>query len=81
METDLSKVIDQTPPQGVEVAVCLKTTFLFQKMVLQAHQQAVYIPDIFYNVWSKFLDVLDHLQNHSDEVEDTETTASPTSTS
>ena len=37
---------------------------------LQTHQEALYIKEIFQNVHFKFLDALDHLQNHPKSVDD-----------
>ena len=44
-------------------------------MFLQTHQEALYFGEIFQNVHFKFLNVLDHLQNHSATVEDAEATS------
>ena len=77
MESDLSKVEDQVPPRNVEVASYLKKYHQCQKMFLQAHQEALYLAEIFQNVHLKFLDLLDHLQSHPVAVKTTKTTVSP----
>ena len=33
-------------------------------MFLQTHQEILYLNEIFQNIHSKFLDILDYLQNH-----------------
>ena len=64
MESNISEVIDQVAPRGIEVDSYLKTHHQFQKMFLQAFQEALYLGQIFQNVSLNFLDALDHLWSH-----------------
>ena len=50
------------------------------KDVLQAHQEALYLAEIFQSVHHKFLDALDHLSSHPCAVKATDTTVSLPST-
>ena len=68
-EGNLSKVIEQAPLQGVEVAAYLKVHYSFSTMFLQTHQEVLYLKEIFQSVHSKFLNTLDHLQNDPTAVE------------
>ena len=49
-------------------------------MFLQAHQEALYLAEVFHNILFKFSDVIDHLRSHSGTVGDIETTIPPAST-
>ena len=42
-------------------------------ITLQTHSEVSYLREMFQSVHSKFLDTLDHLQNHPAEVKDSET--------
>ena len=67
-------VIDQTSPQGTGVAAYLYVYHQFCMMLLQTDQEALDLKEIFQNIHFKFLDALDHLQNHPTEVEDPKST-------
>ena len=61
MERNLPKVIEGSPPQGVEVGAYFEVHFKFCMMFLQTHQEALYLKEIFQNVPSKFFDALHYL--------------------
>ena len=43
-------------------------------MFMQTHQYISYLKEVFQNIHSRFLDVPEHLQNHSESEDDTDTT-------
>ena len=66
MEDHLSKVIESRPHLVVK----------FQTMSLQTHVKCCISKKSFQSVHLKFLDALDHLQNHPTVVKDSERTIS-----
>ena len=76
MEQNLSIIIDKTPSLGAGVSEHIKVHNQFCTVFLQAHQEILYLKEIFQNIHSKFLDALDHLWIHPISVGDTYDTAS-----
>ena len=60
MEKNLSKVINQVPLRGIEVASYLKICHQF-KRCFQAFQETLYLKEIFQSVCLTFLDALDYI--------------------
>ena len=61
MEENLSTVINRTLPLGAGVSAHVKVHIEFCTMFLQAYQEALYLKEIFKNVYLRFLDALNHL--------------------
>ena len=81
MKQYLSMLIDRTLPIHVGVSAPVKVHYQFCIMLIQTHQEIIYLKEIFQNVHSKFLDTIDHPWNHPASVDDTETTTPKTPTS
>ena len=68
-------VTDTTPPLGFGASGHIKVYYQFHTMFTQMHQEIVHLRDIL-NVHLRYQDTIDHPQNHSALVDDTETTTS-----
>ena len=60
MEQSLSMATDRTPPIGVGVSDHLKVYYQFHTILMQTHQEILYLKKIFQNMHLRFLDALDH---------------------
>ena len=74
MEHNLPIVIIKMLPIGVGVPDHIKVHYQFYTVFMQPHQEISYVKEIFQNMHWRFLDALDHLQNHWASVDGTETT-------
>ena len=73
MEQSLSMVTDLTLPLGVGVSAHIKVHF---NLILCFYKPSkrFYMLAIFHNMFLKFLNALDHQQNHPASIDDAETT-------
>ena len=60
IEHDVSNRINWTPFLGVGVSAHTKVHYQFHKMLLQMHEETLYLKEIFQNMHVKFFNMPDH---------------------
>ena len=78
LEKNISAIIGRMPCIGVGIWDHIKVHYQFHTMSLQSQQEILYPKEIFQSVHSRFLEALDHLQNHQASGDDIETTTPET---